>query len=307
MMDWKIWMIADSALPTGGFVSSNGLEAASQANHVHDLPEYIRNAMHNAALSQLPFVEAAYLSLDISDSTSADTIVRRLVRIDRAFDSTLSNHVAKRTSKAQGTALLLVLQRSFPLHQWEDGNVGPSSQKEITTIWSEAVSKFKKMCRANLSPGHISIAFGILCRCLGVTAEKALPMFMFLQARSMISAAVRMNLVGPYQAQVILGTMGSTVVDSTLHDCKREVYLNAVSSESGNLEESIELLNENKGPLRAQICSKLEDGSVPTGQSRDPYGDQLLQTALETSRQSSPVQDILQGLHDRLYSRLFTA
>lgn len=34
--DWLLWMVSDSALPTGGFVASAGLEAAVQTGHIPD-------------------------------------------------------------------------------------------------------------------------------------------------------------------------------------------------------------------------------------------------------------------------------
>ncbi|KAJ2720165.1 hypothetical protein GGI07_004768 [Coemansia sp. Benny D115] len=55
---WLLWMLADSQLPTGGFVASAGLEAAVQGGLVredadeHDADSFvgfIRDSTHNQA------------------------------------------------------------------------------------------------------------------------------------------------------------------------------------------------------------------------------------------------------------------
>ncbi|CAJ0747606.1 21257_t:CDS:2 [Entrophospora sp. SA101] len=57
--DWLLWQISDSALPTGGFVASSGLESAIQTGYVHDIPSlsiFLSSSIDNYAFSSLPFV-----------------------------------------------------------------------------------------------------------------------------------------------------------------------------------------------------------------------------------------------------------
>ncbi|CAJ0916421.1 12543_t:CDS:2 [Entrophospora sp. SA101] len=71
--DWLLWQISDSALPTGGFVASSGLESAIQTGYVHDIPSlsiFLSSSIDNYAFSSLPFVTG----IPISPTPSIRTI-----------------------------------------------------------------------------------------------------------------------------------------------------------------------------------------------------------------------------------------
>ena len=74
-------------------------------------------------------------------------------------------------------------------------------------------------------------------------------LYLFIQARSIISAALRLNIIGPYESQQVLLEAGDMVL------------------------ETLEKYKSNAGI---------------------PY-------------QTSPLLDITQGLHDKLYSRMFNS
>jgi hypothetical protein len=60
-LDWLLWQLADSALPTGGFAHSGGLEAACSSTLVQtpdDLERFLRTSVFQVGRT-LPFVLAA--------------------------------------------------------------------------------------------------------------------------------------------------------------------------------------------------------------------------------------------------------
>ena len=61
--DWALWQLLDSALPTGGFAHSLGVESASRSGLVSDPPSlsrFISCMLEGHAALQLPFVSAAH-------------------------------------------------------------------------------------------------------------------------------------------------------------------------------------------------------------------------------------------------------
>jgi len=83
------------------------------------------------------------------------------------------NHVAARASRAQGRALYDVAERAFDVPR----PVGVD--------------------------GHLAPAFGYVTRALGVARDEALATFLHLALRGALSAAVRLGVVGPVEAQAI--------------------------------------------------------------------------------------------------------
>ena len=207
---WLIWQLADSALPSGAFGHSAGLEAAVQHGEVQgadSLLHWTEVSLINAGTSMLPFVTAGFD--DPSD----------LPRIDSLCDAWLSNHVANRASRAQGRAFHTAARHAFPLPFL------PAPD-----------------------PGHWAPTFGAITSRLRVTRATAVRLFLFLHLRGMLSAAVRLGIVGPLQAQCMQHRLGPAAEDV------------------------------------ARRCSDL---------------------GLEDAVQLTPLPDILQAAHDRLYSRLF--
>jgi urease accessory protein len=99
---WLLLQLADSALPTGGFAHSSGLEAAVQQGEAKDLRRFLHEALWQAGHGALPLASAAH----------ADP--GELERLDARADSFLVNHVANRASRVQGRAFLETCARIFP-------------------------------------------------------------------------------------------------------------------------------------------------------------------------------------------------
>jgi urease accessory protein len=166
--DWLLWQLCDSAFPTGGFAHSLGLEAAWQHGEVRNrtqLVSFIEAGLHQLGHAALPFVTAAFAE------------PAKLGEFDQLCDTFMTNHVANRASRAQGRAMQAGVERIF-----------------------KAESGKRK---AELPFAHFAPVFGACLRSLEVTRETALRIFVFNQLRAVLAAAVRLNIVGPMEAQML--------------------------------------------------------------------------------------------------------
>src|SRR5437762_9198033 len=105
MSDWLTWQIVDSALPTGVFAHSWGLEAAWQQGEVADLDTlrmFLEASIQQAGYASLPLVNDAYRSPD------------QLEALDALAEAFLLNAVANRASRIQGRTLLGTAGRIWP-------------------------------------------------------------------------------------------------------------------------------------------------------------------------------------------------
>ena len=176
--DFLLWQLADSAFPTGGFAHSSGLEAARQHGVVRNRAEllaFLETSLRQLERASLPLVRAAH------DDP------QKLNELDRLSEAFLSNHVANRASRAQGKALLLAVQRIFPEHPVE------VSRTDAVPEPGASAPPF----------GHFAPAFGAVTRRLGLPLRSATRLFCFNHLRGVLAAAVRLNIVGPLEAQSI--------------------------------------------------------------------------------------------------------
>jgi urease accessory protein len=214
--EWLLWQLVDSAFPTGHFAHSWGLESAWQHGEIADradLGRFLDASLVQAAYGVLPLANAAHRAPD------------RLAELDALNEAFLTNVVANRASRAQGRTLAATAAR-----------VWPSERREAIKAATAA------------SHAHVAPVTGVVFQSLGVPLEATQRVILYGAARGVLSAAVRLGIVGSFHAQQLQ------------FDCARA---------------SMSLLGR---------CAAFDD--------RD-----LAQTA--------PVPDILQGAHDRLYSRLF--
>jgi urease accessory protein len=184
--DWTIWQLADSALPSGGFAHSAGLEASFQAGEVtgeKTLDRFLADSLWQAGRAMLPFV------------TSAHRNPSRLEDLDASCDAFLTNAIANRASRVQGRAFVSACLRIWP---------------------SAAVESLDDRTRGLC--GHHAPVFGAGLALLGVPRETAQRMAMFTTSRGILAAAVRLGIVGPYRAQRLHHETGS-LVDEVLVRC----------------------------------------------------------------------------------------
>ena len=187
-MNLLVWQLIDSAFPSGGFAHSAGLEASMQHGHVADgegVRAFARQAIAQCGRSALPLVTAAHQRPD------------ELAELDRLADVFLSNPVANRASRAQGRALLASVARSFP---------------------DSIAASLEAALRAEGLAGHYSPVFGRLFGALGVNLAETQYAFLFIAARGVSSAAIRLGIVGAYDAQAVQAEL-APLIGEVIHDC----------------------------------------------------------------------------------------
>src|SRR5882757_10661434 len=179
--NWLIWQMIDSAFPTGGFAHSLGLEAAWQHGEVRnriELDSFIEAGLQQLGHAALPFVMAAFDEPE------------KLGEFDQLCDVFTTNHVANRASRAQGRAFLSAVERIFP----ERGVYAASPSKDNSEL---------KRPEGRAPFAHFAPVFGALMRELTVPRQTALRLFFFNQLRGVLAAAVRLNIIGPMEAQML--------------------------------------------------------------------------------------------------------
>jgi urease accessory protein len=187
-MHYLVWQLIDSGFPSGGFAHSAGLEAAVQHGHVADsagVRAFARQSLAQCGRSALPLV------------TSAHRCPEDVAQLDELCDVFLSNPVGNRASRVQGRALLTAVARSFPEAQ--------------TTPLAARV-------RRDAAAGHYAPLFGALFNLLDVSLIDTQRAFVFVASRSVTSAAVRLGLIGAYEAQTIQAGL-SPHIETVIHKC----------------------------------------------------------------------------------------
>jgi len=173
MNDWIIWQLADSAFPSGGFAHSGGLEAAWRAGHVSDEPaleRQLKTMLHQCAYATAPLSLWAYREPD------------RWAEADGLCDLVLNHPISNRASRAQGRGLLASAAEIYP---------------------SAGISELRQGIMDRRAPGHFAPAFGAICRQLEIKIDRVAALFLFINLRGGVSAAVRLGIVGPLVAQSI--------------------------------------------------------------------------------------------------------
>uniref|UniRef100_A0A7N0VJ18 Urease accessory protein F n=1 Tax=Kalanchoe fedtschenkoi TaxID=63787 RepID=A0A7N0VJ18_KALFE len=185
-LQWSQWQLFDSILPTGGFAHSLGLEAATQVrmvSHPDHLHMFVIHCLENTASLLLPFVHSATLSPSLETWR----------QLNETLEATLTNEVSRKASTVQGSALIRV----------------------AASVFSE-ISFLKTMRDAVLASGtpfHHAPTFGLVCGVLGMNSATSQRGYMFITMRDIISAATRLNLVGPLGAAVLQHQIASVAED----------------------------------------------------------------------------------------------
>lgn len=121
--------------------------------------------------------------------------------------------------------------------------------------------------------GHFSPLWGLVTRALKISARDSVYVFLLNHAKSVVSAAVRASVMGPYQAQGLLGSVWlrrelERLVDRALED---------------------------------------EDEEKEQDQDQDQEDGDGWRRKVEEAGQGVPAMDIWLGRHELLYSRIFNS
>ena len=194
---WTLMQLSDSAIPTGGFVASSGLEVAHKDNLVYDITSltgFVRVSLQNYCHQFLPSFREAYFCNDIKE----------FYKVDRYLNANLNgNQLSRQTSMKQGYAFLQFTLKTYKI-----------AQGSLLHIIKDAVLDSKIYC-------NLATIYPICIRAIDeqIDLRTAAQLFAFLQTRSIVSAAVRLNIVGPFAAQQILAeahTLINKIVDEAI-------------------------------------------------------------------------------------------
>lgn len=230
---WAQWQMLDSLYPTGGFAHSLGLEAAAQEGLVSaaSLRDFLSASVHQAANFALPIVFSAHEAV----SLTPEALVENVLVLNARATALYSNHVARKASLAQGAALLRLALNTY----------APTCPR------FQALLTLRKQTKREKQPGvHHAVLFGVVCALLDVDRQQAQRMYLFVTTRDVLSAATRLNLVGPMEAA---------------------------------------RLQFEATPLIDKVFEDKKDRGV------------------EDSYSSAPVLDLVQAMHDQLYTRIFNS
>jgi len=171
---------------------------------------FVRDSLASYAKSALPFVSDAHRSvesfaLDIKeeDEGRIGGIMGILIELDSLYQAMTLNHVARRASTAQGVALLNLYSKGFSRSASVAAFPSMRSPQHENQM-AKLVDEYKLKIRREEVPGHLPICWGLLTAALGLTLDRAQFLHLFLHARGLLSAAVRLNDIGPYGAQQML-------------------------------------------------------------------------------------------------------
>jgi urease accessory protein len=173
---WLVWQLVDSAFPTGAFAHSGGLESAWQLGQVagaDDVWQYVQDSVLQAGSATLPLVNAVHRAPE------------RVAAMDALADAFLINAVANRASRVQGRSLLATAARVWP-------------GQPIAALQEALADR----------SAHVAPVTGAVFGALGVPLETAQHVVLFGAARIVLSAAVRLGIVGSYEAQRLQAAVG---------------------------------------------------------------------------------------------------
>ncbi len=180
-IEWTFWQLADSAFPAGGFAHSAGLESAWRAGLVSEigsLETFLRTRILESTHGIVAFLVAAHSG---SDS---------LEQVDRWCDAFLSNHVANRASRAQGRAFLTAAEAAFGIPE-----LGELKERVVDATLS----------------GHQAPLLGRTAALLSLPCGRTVEWFLYTQLRDVVSAAIRLNIIGPLAGQSLISHLGRYV------------------------------------------------------------------------------------------------
>jgi urease accessory protein len=197
---WAAYTLADSALPVGSFAHSTGLEAASQLGMLRgkdDLLVFVRAATRSTLQLSSPLIQASHRLVKQGLVHDNNTFENAWLEIDHYTNALLvSNAPACRASLDQGRSLLRVASKWLESTSDADSN-GDNDEDKAPSVTEQILHKLQQEMDKSDTVGHLASTFGVVAALLDLSEDQACRLMGFCVARDIVSASVRLNLVGP--------------------------------------------------------------------------------------------------------------
>jgi urease accessory protein len=185
----RIIQLTDSAFPTGAFAHSFGLETYITRGIVGTaatLEEFIANTLlHALATSDGVACRAVY-----GAEMAAEDVVRVL---DQRLTAMKTVSEFRAASCALGTRFLRTVTQLYTV---------PGAVNYLAAIQAKTLY------------GHLSLAYGLVCRDLELPLQPALAAWFRQYAASLVSVGVRLIPLGQTAGQVLLTRLGTIILDA---------------------------------------------------------------------------------------------
>jgi urease accessory protein len=230
---FRLCTLSDSALPIGSFAHSQGIEAASQmqlfkrSSHSNNraepcsidaLSDFIYSISRSNARFSTPLIMAGYSLIQQSTTESSLPVEETLQlwsEIDNYTDTMLlTNRPGRRASIDQGLGLVRIAS-SFANDRNDKHDLNPDIATDLWTLISQSIDNNDER---SMAKGHAAPIYGILSATLGITPLDCCRVFAFGATRDAVSAAVRLNLIGPMAGLTLLDKIGRKAVEDGLEE-----------------------------------------------------------------------------------------